>query len=1443
MSSFLNRNIALNLFYSNSRNYSDKKVSPFSSFVRISNTLEKDHSSKSLFSANDKTIHYIFKIIYYKEFPNILTNNSKIFLRNVNTKAEELIKKNITQNIYSTQEVKSFISISKEKILNLYNEEFSFLKESFLNYEKNPKKYEILRDNTLIHCIKSYGKNIYHKCGIGKYGNFISINKKKDNIYIICIKCKKCYKNNYINLYCNICNKEYYGLLYRKIDLNTSSDKDLYLATWKRYHCGLINNEIMKCINCKNYFYYNIKTDKLICENRNCDFISNPEYIIWKCSKCLKDFISNVKPYNANEFRIFKQELYYIILNKIKAKPNKIIRCLNCKKFINGDNKLLFHHGDCKGELYTGKLCDKNILVCNKCFYSNYFEEFIWICPFCKKEITKKNEDKNNNKNKNKKDITTNTNNNKDNKIVKNDSGNEICSNISDNYFRQRISYNKIRSMRRYLQKQKGTENENILKNTNTFMNKNNNKPLNINTMKTLSNDFNSGSTRKNLRFRTLEKDYIISTDKNITTEIESHNFSLTKNNLNNSNNNSLLSLQNKDHKAFHSIIMKMKNRMISSKNKDKYFNQNEKNIKNENDNDNNNKNNNKKNNENVTNKENKKNMFFRKLHLPNHFMSYSIEIDKKEFLNDIKTIENEKKTKMIRIKYNNQTENKNVKKIENNNKISVKKDFSRKNSGKKFNKENKISEIKSNRIITPKRELKGLRSKYKENKNTINNDNNTSTRKHIYIKEKTTKMGYFYKKINNENNKKIKYENNINGRSKYNIKENNTNNTLNKKISNKNNIKENIEKNIYKKEDNDTQRHKFNKSMIYKRKNNEKIIKGLNEKNSNEYNNKNDNKFIKINNYNNTDKNKNRIQFNINNNKNENEQNKKDKNNDINDIPQENHYKKINNYFSKKRTLQNTINISGGCSPENDGNNKKVNTTNEREKSENTNKLINFKMVNKFRYFRKNKDEDNQNENEKKNNNPYSYKTFNKSKNNLIDKTENKNTLSNLIKKNLEEFYDNKNDDNNFAYKKGKSESMDIYSRNKLQNINKYNDNIELEKENKDQISKESNEVINNNNYFDILNLYEEDEEDEEEEKNDIINELNIKKVIQHFAHRKSVVKILREIGNEDNSKNKEKIQDNHFVLEGLINHVNLISSPEKITLLEKNSKIPIFSDDDYIYYESLGEGANANVYLVKDKNTNEEFALKKMVCQDFNDLEKIKNKLEIINSLNHDNIMKVHKIQFKCLDFTTYAINTIMDKAITDWNYEIGQRSKNKNYYTEKELLNIAKQVIDGLAFLQENNIAHRDIKPQNILIFPKNIYKIADLGEMREDIPNMSNIKRQFTIKGSASFLSPALKNGLEHNKSEVKHNVYKSDVFSLGYCFLYAMGLNMDILEQAREYWGGNKDNKTIDIDIQKYIGKNRYSEQFVDFIGKMIVEDENKREDFLGLQNELKFLKY
>ena len=50
--------------------------------------------------------------------------------------------------------------------------------------------------------------------------------------------------------------------------------------------------------------------------------------------------------------------------------------------------------------------------------------------------------------------------------------------------------------------------------------------------------------------------------------------------------------------------------------------------------------------------------------------------------------------------------------------------------------------------------------------------------------------------------------------------------------------------------------------------------------------------------------------------------------------------------------------------------------------------------------------------------------------------------------------------------------------------------------------------------------------------------------------------------------------------------------------------------------------------------------------------------------------------------------------------------------------------------MAFLQKNNIAHRDIKPQNILSFENSIYKLADFGEMKVEV---AHGKKQLTIKG--------------------------------------------------------------------------------------------------------------
>ena len=190
-------------------------------------------------------------------------------------------------------------------------------------------------------------------------------------------------------------------------------------------------------------------------------------------------------------------------------------------------------------------------------------------------------------------------------------------------------------------------------------------------------------------------------------------------------------------------------------------------------------------------------------------------------------------------------------------------------------------------------------------------------------------------------------------------------------------------------------------------------------------------------------------------------------------------------------------------------------------------------------------------------------------------------------------------------------------------------------------------------------------------------------------------------------------------------------------------------------------------------------------------------------------------------------------MELAQNDWNKEIKRRIIAKKYYKESELIHLLKQIIKGFLFLQDKNIAHHDIKPQNILLFPNNVYKIADFGEAKF----IKNIEEQSTLRGSELFMSPLLYKGYKFNQKNVLHNPFKSDVFSLGYCLLYAMCLNLKVLEEVRDL----TTMKGIVTNINKFIIKNKYTDQLINIIYKMIDPIEDTRFDFEDLSIELKKL--
>ena len=169
-----------------------------------------------------------------------------------------------------------------------------------------------------------------------------------------------------------------------------------------------------------------------------------------------------------------------------------------------------------------------------------------------------------------------------------------------------------------------------------------------------------------------------------------------------------------------------------------------------------------------------------------------------------------------------------------------------------------------------------------------------------------------------------------------------------------------------------------------------------------------------------------------------------------------------------------------------------------------------------------------------------------------------------------------------------------------------------------------------------------------------------------------------------------------------------------------------------------------------------------------------KNKNKINITTK-------NIYNDDVKNIKVNEYIYYELMEKAERDWDKEINVRSQYQLYYTEKEIMNIIHQLILTLSLLQKSHITHRDIKPQNILV-SNGHYKLCDFGEIRVLKRDGLIVQR---VRGSELYMSPILFNGLHNNLIQVKHNTYKSDVFSLGMCLFYAGSLTYGGVDSIRE----------------------------------------------------------
>ena len=303
----------------------------------------------------------------------------------------------------------------------------------------------------------------------------------------------------------------------------------------------------------------------------------------------------------------------------------------------------------------------------------------------------------------------------------------------------------------------------------------------------------------------------------------------------------------------------------------------------------------------------------------------------------------------------------------------------------------------------------------------------------------------------------------------------------------------------------------------------------------------------------------------------------------------------------------------------------------------------------------------------------------------------------------------------------------------------------------------------------------------------------------------------------NNDNNKNNNNENDNNNNNENDKNEYNELTSDLNM--------------NEYKMLKLIGNGSYANIYLVEHIKTKIQYAVKKIITDGENELEKIKSEINIIKALQELDKEKkyfihIYKYSIKKLDITSYSIYLLMPLAISDWGKQI---QNNKIFFNEKTLIKILKNCSSGLSIIQYKNIAHRDIKPQNILIMKNGNYLLCDFDECIF----VKKAYSSFDIRGTEMFMSPILENSVFSGNKKVKFNIYKSDVYSLGLCFVYAITKEFDILNKIRKC---SNDDMNKNLILNNIAGDEEYSNNFINIIMKMIAYNEKDRVDCIQLNS-------
>lgn len=253
---------------------------------------------------------------------------------------------------------------------------------------------------------------------------------------------------------------------------------------------------------------------------------------------------------------------------------------------------------------------------------------------------------------------------------------------------------------------------------------------------------------------------------------------------------------------------------------------------------------------------------------------------------------------------------------------------------------------------------------------------------------------------------------------------------------------------------------------------------------------------------------------------------------------------------------------------------------------------------------------------------------------------------------------------------------------------------------------------------------------------------------------------------------------------------------------------------EDFYELGQSLGEGAFAKVVMGLDRATLEKFAVKIIDKQSDDELglQFVWRELNVMKSVSHPSVVRTYDI------FDTK--NRLFIVLELQQGGTLGEILKKVGRFTEDQARPVMRDILEGVAYLHDKSIVHRDLKLKNILCDRKELpvrVKLADFGLANfVGVRTVSKVALQSQV-GSPHYVAPEVLREMTYGPSV--------DV--------WAVGIILHILLSRRYPFAGETIQETLELVCRGRFSLqgsewDRVSDECKDLLAELLKEDPMER---------------